>query len=58
MALGRTHLPDLEGRINAMSVADQRIAVKDKKTGELGHAIKGHVPAGWEVVKDQPVRKK
>lgn len=47
-----------EGRIKAMSVADQRIAVKDKKTGELGHAIKGHVPAGWEEIKDQPVRKK
>lgn len=58
MALGRTHLPDLEGRESVMAPADKRITIRDKATGDLGHGIEGHVPEGWEKVTKEPVRKK
>lgn len=33
-----------------MAVADERVAIRDDATGELGHAIKGHIPPGWKEV--------
>jgi phage-related protein len=34
-----------------MAVADQRVAVRNDATGELGHAIRGHIPHGFSEVK-------
>ena len=34
-----------------MSAADNRVAIRNKSTGEVGHGIRGHIPAGWEEYK-------
>lgn len=34
-----------------MAVSDDRITIRNKLSGELGHGIAGHVPAGFEEVK-------
>ena len=34
-----------------MAVSDNRITIRNKLSGELGHGIAGHVPAGFEEVK-------
>jgi hypothetical protein len=36
-----------------MAVADQRITIRDKSTGELRHGIKGHIPNGYEAVQSK-----
>jgi len=51
-----------EGREASMAAADKRIAIRDTKTGEYGHAIDGHIPAGWveaegKSAKPEPKRK-
>jgi hypothetical protein len=32
--------------------ADSRIAIRNRDTGELAHGIRGHIPLGWEEVKN------
>ena len=36
-----------------MPPADNRIAIRNKTTGETGHGISGHIPDGWEKL-DRP----
>jgi hypothetical protein len=34
------------------NAADSRITIKNRDTGEIAHGIRGHVPPGWEEVKN------